>query len=160
MEFQVDGIFIISLTPFFGLTVCPCVLCACPVRTTGGQEGGLRAGLSQAIMFSPSVFYRKKHNTTQHCTAQPGLSETIIRSTLRLRPFRRHRHRLTRCSPNTEFILLFWLFSPNMCKCQNWVSYYSSHPQGHSVLLTNRKHRKSNYFQNNLKALHLPLSYT
>ena len=83
-------------------------------------------------MFSPSVFYRKKHSTTQaslpvfyrtkhhtteHCTAQPGLSETIIRSTLRLRPFRRHRHRLTRCSPNTEFIvLLFWLFFlPNIC---------------------------------------------
>ena len=48
--------------------------------------------------------------TTEHCTAQLGLSETIIGSTLRLRPFRRHRHRLTRCSPNTEFILLFWLF--------------------------------------------------
>ena len=46
--------------------MCPCVLCACPVRTTGGQEGGLWAGLSQAIMFSPSVFYR---NTTQHNTA-------------------------------------------------------------------------------------------
>ena len=69
---------------------------------------------------SLSVFYRKKHNTTQakkhntteHCTVQPGLSETIIGSTLRLRPFRRHRHRLTRCSPNTELILLFL---PNMC---------------------------------------------
>ena len=57
-----------------------------------------------------SISVLQKHNTTEHCTAQPGLSETIIGSTLRLRPFRRHRHRLTRCSPNTEFILLFWLF--------------------------------------------------
>ena len=67
-------------------------------------------------MHRTAVLYRKKHNTTELCTAQLGLSETIIGSTLRLRPFRRHRHRLTRCSPNTEFIfLLFWPFLPNMC---------------------------------------------
>ena len=131
-------------------------------------------------MFSPSVFYRKKHNTTQtslsvfyrkkHITTQASLSVFYKK---------KHNRTLHRTagsiwddnrvhaapppvptSPTPSYTLLtkhrvhlaFLAFSPCMCECQNWVSYYSSLPRGYSVLPTNGKHRKSNYSQNNLKA--------